>query len=408
LRDIRRITMGDKVRAAITGVGETLYRTQLPKVTYVELAQEAALQALSMSRLTPDDIDAVVFSMAPTEFMGVTDAEKWAIDAIGAAGKPYMRVHTGGATGGSAAQAGYYHVASGMYETVLVVGADKVAESPDAQFILSLIWDPFFERQFALNTVTMAAIQAVRNMAKYGTTERQMASAAALSWRNALKNPRAHLKGDITVEQVMASPRIAWPLKRYECCPRSSGAAAIVISSEDAARRRGSNCAWINGVGAGANTVYMGDRMGPRAITDMADWDELRIAAESAYRQAGITDPAAEIDVAEIYAPFSINLIMAVEALGFCEPGRGGPLMEDGTFDGARGADGQVVVNPSGGSLCTNPIAVTGLVRVCDAALQLLDKAGPYQVPDASSAVATAVGGSFQFNTCMVLGRDPV
>jgi len=395
--------MAERIRAAIIGVGETLYRTRID-ASFRELAQEAALAALTGANMTPDDIDAVVFSMAPTAFMGVTDADKWAIDAVGGRGKPYMRIHTGGATGGSAVQAGYYHVASGLYDTVLVVGADKVSETPDAQFILNLIWDPFFERDFALNTVTMAALQAMRHMAKYGTTERQMAEVAVRSFRNAKSNPRAHLKGDITIGDVLASPCIAWPLKRYDCCPRSSGAAAVVIASERVVRERGFPAAWINGVGAMANTVWLGDRMGPRALTDLADWDELRLAAASAYRQAGITDPIKQIDMAEIYAPFSINEILGVEALGFCRPGEGGRLNEEGFFD----RDGALPVNPSGGTLCSNPIAVTALVRVGDAALQVLGAAGSYQLPHIATAVATGVGGSFQFQTCMVLGRDPV
>ncbi|MGH8473499.1 MAG: thiolase family protein, partial [Gammaproteobacteria bacterium] len=102
--------MEGRTRAGIIGVGETIYRTRIPEANYPELAQEAALKALSAAGMTPEDIDAVVFSMAPTEFMGVTDADRWAIDAVGGRGKTFMRVHTGGATGGSAAQAGYLHV----------------------------------------------------------------------------------------------------------------------------------------------------------------------------------------------------------------------------------------------------------------------------------------------------------
>jgi len=395
--------MSAAVRAAIVGVGETAYRTHHPDATYPELAQAAGLEALAMAGMTPADVDAVVYSMAPTHFMGVTDAQLWAVGPVGGRHKPLMRLHTGGATGGSAAEAGYHHVASGLHDCVLVVGADKVAETRDAQFILNLIWDPFFERDFALNTVTMAAIQAVRHMEQYGSTEEQMAEVAVRSWRRAKRNPRAHLRGDISVAQVLESPLMSWPLKRYDCCPRSSGAAAVVIASERVIRERGLDAAWINGAGALANTVFMGDRLGPRRLTDMGDWDELRGAAATAYRQAGITDPARQIDVAETYAPFSINEIMAVEALGLCAAGEGGPAIAEGRFD----EGGEVEVNPSGGTLCANPIAVTGLVRVCDAALQLLDRAGGYQVPGAQTAVATAVGGSFQFQTCMVLGREP-
>src|SRR5262249_41301078 len=141
-------------RVAVIGVGETVFKTDIPDKTYVELAQEAAKSALDDAGLTPQEIDAVVFSMAPTQFMGVNDVDKCAVDSVWAAGKPFMRVHTGGATGGSALHAAYSHVASGVYRAVLVVGADRVSETPDAQHILNLIWDLFYEHDFALNTVT--------------------------------------------------------------------------------------------------------------------------------------------------------------------------------------------------------------------------------------------------------------
>lgn len=387
----------------IVGVGETQYRTR-HDLTYIELAQQAAMNALEMAGMTPDDVDAVVYSMAPTEFIGITDVEKWAAGAVGASGKPFMRVHTGGATGGSATIIGHHHVASGLYDTVLVVGADKISETPSAQFVLGLIWDPFFERGVGLNTVTQGALEAVRHMDMFGTTEEQMAEVAVRTWRRAKDNPNAHLSGDISVSEVMESARLAWPLKRYDCCPRSSGAAAVVISSDSVIADRGLDAAWINGTAAAGNTVHIGDRLGPSKQTDFGELDELRVAIEKAYRQAGISDPLAEIDVAEAYSPFTIYEIQNVEALGFCDRGEGGPAIAEGRFD----VGGEVVLNPSGGTLCANPIAVTGLVRVCDASLQMLGKAGGYQVEGARTAVATAIGGSAQFEACLVLGVEPV
>ena len=149
---------------AVIGVGQTAFRSRYDDKTYPELAQEAVTLALADAKLQPDQVDAVVFSMAPTTFMGVADADKWAVDHVWARGKPFMRVHTGGATGGSALQAAHAHVASGQYGTVLVVGADRITETPDAQFVLNLIWDPFYEQDFALNTVTMTALATQRYM----------------------------------------------------------------------------------------------------------------------------------------------------------------------------------------------------------------------------------------------------
>lgn len=389
---------------AVIGIGQTVFRTHHADRTYVELAQDASLAALRHAGLTPDDIDAVVFSMAPTEFMGVNEADKWAVDSVFAARKPFMRVHTGGATGGSAFHAAYSHVASGLFRTVLVVGADRVAETPDAQFILNLIWDRFYEHDFALNTVTMTALAAQRYMSRYRVTEEQFARVVVEARRNAKKNPNAHLKGDITVEDVMNSPRVSWPFKRFDICPRSSGAAAMILCDlPAAAASRCGRPAWVKGNSAITHSVFMGDRMTYWSETEFADHDGFDIAARETYRQAGIVDPVRDIDVAEIYNPFSSFLFPQLESLGFCGRGQAAAIHDEGGFDLVGGI---VAANPSGGTLCTNPIGVTGLVRVADAALQVMGDAGDMQIPNVRNAVATAIGGSTQFFTCTLLGDD--
>jgi acetyl-CoA C-acetyltransferase len=393
-----------KHRVAVIGVGETVFRKHHPDKTYVELAQEAALKALDDAGLTMDAVDAVVFSMAPTQFMGVNDADKWAIDSVGGAGKPFMRVHTGGATGGSAFQAGYLHVASGMFRTVLVVGADRIAETPDAQHVLNLIWDRFYEHDMALNTVTMTALSTQRQMHFFGTTEEQFARVVVRSRRNAMKNPYAHLKGEITVEDVLASPRIAWPYRLFDICPRSSGGAAVVLANESVTKKHCTRPAFVNGIGAVANTVFMGDRMGAGADTELAHIPEAEIAGREALAQAGITDPMKQIQLVELYDPFSSTQFPQIESLGFCRRGEAARLSDEGAFEpGAL-----LTVNASGGTLCTNPIGVTALVRVADAALQVMGKAGEGQVAGVRNALATGIGGSVQFLTCTVLGTDCV
>jgi acetyl-CoA C-acetyltransferase len=315
-----------------------------------------------------------------------------------------MRVHTGGATGGSAFQAGYFHVASGVHRTVLVVGADRVAETPDAQHVLNLIWDRFYEHDFALNTVTMTALAAQRYMHRYGSTEEQYAGVVVRARKNALGNPFAHLKGEITVDDVMNSPRVAYPYKRFDICPRSSGAAAAVLSNLAVAEEKCARPAFVNGVSSITHSVFMGDRMGLWSETDFEDHDGLHIAARECYRQAGITDPASEIQVAELYDPFSTFQFPQMESLGFC--GRGEGASKSGS--GAWNLDGEVAVSPSGGTLCTNPIGVTGLVRAIDAANQIMGKSGANQVKGVKNALATAIGGSTQFFTCTLLGDDHV
>ncbi len=387
---------------ALIGSGQTKFKTHYADKTYIELAQDAAKLALDDAGMEPGEIDAVVFSMAPTQFMGVNDCDRWATSHVWGAGKPFMRIHAGGATGGSALQAGYIHIASGVYRSVLVVGADRVAETPDAQHILNLIWDRFYEHDFALNTVTMTALAAQRYMARYGTTEEQFARVVVRGRKNAMGNPYAHLRGDITVDDVMNSPRVSYPYKRFDICPRSSGAAAVVLTNLDVAKKKSAKPAFVTGVSAITHSVFMGDRMGVYSETEFADHDGEHIAAYEAYRQAGITNPASQVQVAELYDPFSTFQFPIIEGLGFCGRGRAAAISDEGGWD----MDGQVAVNPSGGTLCTNPIGVTGLVRVVDAADQIRGKAGQNQIKGVHNAVATAAGGSTQFFTVTMLGDD--
>ena len=155
-------------------------------------------------------------------------------------------------------------------------------------------------------------------------------------------------------------------------------------------------------VGIG-RTVFQGDRCVPSADCDFAEHAEVGLAAHECYVQAGITDPAAQIQVVEMYDPFSSFQFPELEAMGFCARGMAARLSDEGVFD----MDGRVAVGPSGGTLCTNPIGVTGLVRVADAALQVMGRAGAMQVADVKNALATAAGGSAQFFTCTLLSDEP-
>jgi acetyl-CoA C-acetyltransferase len=151
------------------------------------------------------------------------------------------------------------------------------------------------------------------------------------------------------------------------------------------------------------DTYFVGDRVGPHASDwDYADAQALAVAADRAYAAAGITDPAKEVDVVETYASFSAVEIHNAEALGLAPRGTAGPMFEDGYFD----LDGEIPINPSGGTLCTNPISVTAMVRFAEAALQIQGRAGDRQVADAEVAVATGAGGSHQFFNVAVLTKE--
>ncbi|MDY6852792.1 MAG: thiolase family protein [Thermodesulfobacteriota bacterium] len=388
-------------KVAVVGTGQTRYTTTRNEETYQELIFQAAKLALDDAGLTPDDVDAVVLSVAPEALFGIDSVERWLVAASGAINKPIMRINTGGATGGSAAQAGYFHVASGLFDTVLVVGAEKQGDTPNTQLILNKIMDPRYEIPFGLNAISMTAIEAVRHMRLHGTTQEQLALVATRSRSNAFKNPYAHLKANHTVEDVMNSKMLCWPLKLFDCPPRSSGSCAVVMTSEEKAKKIDKPAAWIKGVGATSTTYFIGDKLSGAEFDEHGSWDELALAVKSAYKQAGISDPAKEVDLAEIYAPFTICEVCAKEALGFCEKGQACNLEEKGYWN----IDGQLPVNASGGVLSSNPIGITGLARVAEATLQLTGKADERQVDGVKTAVATSIGGTLQFHTVIVLSN---
>lgn len=384
----------------IIGFGQTQHVSRREDVTFPELVREGAVRTLENAGIGLDAIEAVVFPLAPDALVGVGNGERWCVEAVGATGKPFMRVNNGGATGMSAVLTAWTHIAAGLFDVVLVAGADRVSESGSAQSVLNKMWDVGYERPLPLNTISMLALSACRYLHKYGGTEMDMARVSEKNRYHASLNPYAHLQTPVTVEEVMGSRMVAWPLKLMDLCPASTGAAGVVLASEDWIRRNGREAAWIRGIGQNTETFWMGDRVGERALQDHADADALATAFQRAYDMAGLTDPRSQVQAAEIYAPFSSVELHVIEAAGLAKLGESPARIAEGEFRlGSTGA----VVNPSGGTQCSNPIAVTGAIRVGEAALQVLGKAGARQVPDTRVAIASAIGGDHQYYSTMVL-----
>ncbi len=384
-------------RVAIVGVGLTRCSSWRRDVSYPELVYEATSAALQSTGISPKDVGAVVYgSMDP--FDGVNAPEKWNVDACAAAGmlgKPYLKISTGGTTGGSTALAAYYHVASGLYDVVMAVASQRVGESMEAQLVLNTAVDPVYERGFGAGAITVAAIQATRHMHLYGTTEEDLALISVRNHGNALNNPYAHLRVKFSVEDALASAMLSWPLRLSDCCPSSDGACAVVFASEDVARKLVERPAWIRGAGQITDNYFAGDRPW------YEDWDSLAMLARRVYRLAKIDDPMREFDVAELYNAFTIQEILEYEALGFCEKGKGAELVRQGV----TAMDGQLPVCPSGGVLSANPIGASGLIRVAEAALQVMGAADQRQVTNVKTALAHSWGATIGFHTLMILDR---
>lgn len=388
---------------AVVGVGQSEFASRRTDVDFGALLQEGVRRTLDDADIELREIDVFVLAQAPDALHGVAHPEQSMAGVLGAMDTQLVRVNTGGATGASAAQVGWWFVASGRADVALVIGAESMGDcTGGAQEVLNKIWEPAYEAALPLNTIVMSAFHAVRYMAAYGTSEEDYALIASRLRHNGTRNAKAHLRTEVSPDAVLNGPMLSWPIWRAMACPRSSGACGVLLAGEERARRLSGPKAWIRGIASKSNTYFMGDRMGNTEGNDHGSFDDLALAAAEAYSMAGINEPARQIDLVEPYVPFAVVEPAMLEALQLCERGQAARLAGEGMWD----LDGRIPVSPSGGVLCTNPIAVSGLVRIAEAALQLRDRAGEHQVDGATTAMALGAGGSWQFHVAAVLSRS--
>jgi len=378
---------------AVIGVGQTAYKTKRLDVSMAGLLREAAVRALDDAGLTWADIDAVVIGKAPDLFEGVMMPEAYLADALGAAGKPIMRVHTAGSVGGSTAIVAASLIQGGVHDRVLTVAWEKQSES-NATWALT-VGSPF-STSLVVGAGGYFAPHIRAYMRRSGAPDHIGMLVAVKDRRNALKNPYAHLKiPGISREMVESTPMLWEPIRYLETCPSSDGACAMVLASGDAARKAPNRPAWVHGTAMRSEPIAFAgrDTVSPRAGQD---------CAADVYRQAGITDPRRELDCAEVYVPFSWYEPMWLENLGFCGEGEGWKLTEAG----ATALDGDIPWNASGGVLSSNPIGASGMIRFAEAALQVRGLAGEHQVDGARRALGHAYGGGSQFFAMWIVGSD--
>jgi acetyl-CoA C-acetyltransferase len=375
------------------GIGQTQHRAKREDVSIPGLLREAAKRALEDAALSWKDIDAVVIGTAPDMFEGIMMPELFLADALGAVGKPISRVHTAGSVGGSTALVASHLVQSGVHERVLTLAFEKQSES-DAMWALSPKIP--FQPQLVAGAGGYFAPLIRAYMRRSGAPSHIGHLVAVKDRQNGLKNPFAHLKiKGISLEMVEQSPMLWDPIRYLDTCPSSDGAVAMVLGSEAAAKQSPRRPAWVHaGAMRSEPVMFAGrDQVNPRAGQD---------CAKALYAQAGITSPRDEIDVAEIYVPFSWFEPMWLENLGFCEEGQGWKLTE------ARvtALDGDLPINPSGGVLCTNPIGASGMLRFAEAAMQVRGDAGEHQIEGAKRALGHAYGGGSQFFAMWIVGSE--
>ncbi len=376
---------------AIVGVGQTDHRSHRPDVNGREMIYEAVQRALLDCELSINHIDAIIIGNMD-HFESINYVDTWSVEGSGAIMKPIMKVSTGGTTGASVAIAAYYHVASGLFDRVLAIGWEKNSESDTTGAIITCS-DPVWDRFSYSGAIPSLATEASAYMNQYGVTQEDAARVTVRDRGNAVNNPHAHLRKPVSIHEVLASPMLAYPIKLLDICPRSDGAAAVIFASDGIAQRITPRPAWIKACSVRHTYTWFGDVDYKQGLVS------LQRASAEAYLRAGIKSPADELDVAELYLPYSYAGLKWIEDLGFCARGEGAGFVEDGHTDIA----GKIPVNPSGGVLSANCIGATALLRVGEAALQVMGKAGPRQIPDVKQALATGFGGCF-WSDVLILG----
>jgi acetyl-CoA C-acetyltransferase len=384
-------------KVAVVGAGMTRF-VRRAQETPKELAWQASRIALNSCELSMDDIDGVCLGTAPDSFDGIHMNGEYLSDGSGGWGKPYIRSYVGGGTGVFVPIQGWYHVASGLFDAVLVVAEEKMSSYyPHAQAAFLTIFDHTIERPLKPNLLWIFALEMNRYMTTYGLSKEDIAQVSVMHKRNAADHPAA-LLGDkeITIEDVLNSEVLAWPVQRYDVSPVSDGAVALVLVAEHLAKRLTDKPVWIEGVGWNLDTAYWTNR-------DLAYPRYVEYAAKMAYEMAGIKEPRKEINIAEPYDPFDYKALHHLEGLQLADRGEAAGLYADGIA--AR--DGDMPVCPSGGLLGVgNPIAAAGLMKVAELFWQLRGEAGARQVPgNPRRGLAQAWGDLMQVGTVVILGR---
>ena len=379
-------------RVAIIGAAQTKFEKNKPD-TFAEMIYDVTSRALADAGITIAEVDNVV-TVSSDFWDGRTISSMAVSDASGAFGKDITRVEGDGTFG---ALYGMMRILSGSFGCSVVVAHHKGSES-NMRGITNTAFDPLVERKLGIDAISAAAMQARRYMSRWGIWEEQFAAVSVKNHGNAMRNPLAQLPMDITVDDVMASRKVADPLKLLDCSPVTDGATCLILAAERHAKKWTTNKkrVWLKGVGHCVDAFRLGDR-------DLADTRALKAAAKKAYAMAGIENPLEEIDVAEVYDAFSYMELMWLEGLGFCEDGQGGEFVERGyaDFDG-----GKVPVNP----FRRTPLLPSGTggrpLAMAECALQIRGEAGEHQVNDVETALVHGINGMCGQSHCVwIMGK---
>ncbi|PYM42166.1 MAG: hypothetical protein DME12_08715 [Candidatus Rokuibacteriota bacterium] len=380
---------------AVIGVGVTKFGKH--ERTSAELFAEAAADALLDAELTPGAVQALYYgNVVGSETEHQLHTGPQAASILGIPAIPTTRFEAACASSHAAFRHAVMEIAAGVSDVVLVGGAERVLNVPTAESTEYFAYasDAIWEQTLGLTFPGVFALIARAHMEKYGTTEEQMAAVAVKNHKHGTLNPKAQFQKAITVEQVLQSAYIADPLKLFDCCPFTDGGAAVVLASEEVARKR-TRAVRVLASAAASDWMLLGDKR------DLARVPATERAAAAAYSQAGLRP--ADVDVVELHDCFTIAEIVATEGLGLFEPGAGGRA----AAEGRTSLGGAIPVNPSGGLKAKgHPIGATGAAQIAEIVTQLRGEAGPRQVDEARVGLTHTLGGNTATVLVSLFGRD--
>jgi len=380
--------MGRSTRGGLRGVrmvGAAMSKFGKMDRSMREEAAQTGLAALHRSGLDPAVVEEILVANA----FGLVDHQghlgPLIATSLGLEGAATATVESACASGGVALQLAYTSVASGHTDATLVVGVEKVSQvdSKTATTYFTYGSDVPFEAGCGATFPALYATLATAYLHKYGATEEQLAHVAVKNHKNALANPNAHLHKAISVEQVLKSPYVAWPLKFYDCCPFSDGAAAVLLVSEALAKAWGVGGVEVLGSGRGGSAAQLSTR------ASLVEIPGTRQAAAQAFSQAGLRPK--DVDFAEVHDCFTIAEVLAIEDLGLVKKGKGA----EAAVDGLTSLSGDLPVNPSGGLKAKgHPVGATGVGQAVEVFEQLDGRAGARQVKGAEVGLSHNIGAT--------------
>ena len=394
--------------AVVAGIGMTPFVGFREDAGVRDMVAEATRTTLLDAGLgSPAPIDLGVAAYESDHFNRQMSLGQILVETVGMVGKPVIRVEGGGATGALAIRTAVMALRSGTARSVLVFGGETNGRSVDratAIEILAMSADFEWETPVFGTFAAPYALMITEHMRRYGTTAEQFAEIAVKNRRLALDNPLAHRGMSITVEDVRASQPLSDPYRLFDASLLSDGAAALLLATEKWAQQHSptfTDRPPVAILGSGAATDH--PRLSDRREEMFPHFAAKRQAAAQAYREADITDPGSQIDLAEVYDSFSGAELQAYEDLGLCPVGQGGKAAAAGRFD----QGGQVVVNPSGGLLGRgSAVGATGIAQAVEVVSQLRGEAtGPRAVPNARMGITDTHAGVGALCIVNVFGR---